>query len=66
MYGMVQQEAWRQRPEEIRQEVATIRLEGKLRANRGGGSRLAQELKWELSRYAGLLGKRLGNARSTS
>ena len=61
MYGSVQNEAWRHRPEEIRQEVAAIRLERKLRANRGGGSRLARNLKWELARYAGLLGKRLGN-----
>ena len=60
MYGMVQQEAWRQRPEEIRQEVAAIRMEKALRANRGGGFRLARDLRWELARYAGLLGKRLG------
>ena len=63
MYGLAQNEAWRHRPEEMRQEVAAIRLEGKLRANRGGGSRLAQDLKWELARYAGQLRKRLGDAR---
>ena len=59
MYGMAQQETWRQRPEEIRQEVAAYRLEKTLRANREGRFRLMGETKWELERYAGLLVKRL-------
>jgi hypothetical protein len=59
MYGMVQQEVWRQRPEEIRQQVAALRLEKTLRANRGGRFRLMGDTRWELERYAGLLLKRL-------
>ena len=62
MYEMVQQEAWRQRPEEIRQEVAAIRLEKTLRAKREGRFGLMGDTKWELERYAGLLRKRLGKA----
>ena len=59
MYGIVQQEAGRQRPEEIRQELVMIRLEKSLRANREGGSGLWRDLSWELARFAGLLSKRL-------
>ncbi len=59
MYGLAEYEVWRQRPEEIRHEVAVARLERKLRANREGGSHLARDLKWKLARYAGLLGRRL-------
>ena len=62
MYGVFQQEAWRHRPEEIRQEVAAIRLENPLRADRGRGSGLAQDLKWELARFEGLLGKHLSRS----
>jgi hypothetical protein len=58
MYGLVQQEAWRHRPEEIRQEVAAIRLEKALRADRGRGSSPGRDLRWEIARFAGLLGKR--------
>jgi hypothetical protein len=59
MYGMVQQEVWRQRPEEIRQQVAALRLEKTLWANREGRFRLMGDTRWELERYAGLLVKRL-------
>ena len=59
MYGMVQQEAWSNRPEEIRQEVAALRLEKALRANSEGGSGLWRDLSWELARFAGLFSKRL-------
>ena len=59
MYGMAQQEAWRQRPEEIRQQVAALRLEKTLRANREGRLRLMEDTKWELERYTVLLSKRL-------
>jgi len=59
MFGMAQQEAWRQRPEEIGQQVAALRLEKTLWANREGRFRLMEDTKWELERYAGLLGKRL-------
>jgi len=51
MYGMAQQEAWRQRPEEIRREVAALRLEKTLRTNREEGSGLWRDLSWELARY---------------
>jgi hypothetical protein len=59
MYGMVQQEDWRQYPEEIRREVALIRLEKAALVNREGGSGLWRDLSWELARFAGLLSKRL-------
>jgi hypothetical protein len=59
MYGMAQQEVWRQRPEEIRQQVAALRLEKSLRVNREGGSGLWRDLSWEMARFAGLLNKRL-------
>ena len=59
MYGIAQQEAWGQRPEEIRQQVATLRLEKTLGANGEGRFRLMADTKWELERYAGLLVKRL-------
>ena len=59
MYGIAQQEAWRKRPEEIRQQVAALRLEKTLRANREGRFRVMGDTKWELERYAGLLVKLL-------
>jgi hypothetical protein len=59
MYAMAQQEAWRQRREEIRQQVATLRLEKALGANHEGRFRLLGDTKWELERYAGLFRKRL-------
>ena len=40
MYGMAQQEAWRQRPEELREHVVALRLEKTLRANGEGRFRL--------------------------
>ena len=51
MYGLVQNEAWRQRPEEIRQEVAAYRLEKMARANREARPGLWRDLRWELARY---------------
>jgi hypothetical protein len=59
MYGMAQQEVWRQRSEEIRQQVAAYRLEKAAREGREEGFRLVGYTKWELKRYAGLLIKRL-------
>ena len=56
---MAQQEACRQRPEEIRQQVAALRLEKTMRANREGRFRVMGDTKWGLERYAGLLVKRL-------
>ena len=61
MYRLAEYEVSRQRRAEIRQEVAAYRLESALRANSGKGSGLLGDLKWELSRYAGLLGKRIRN-----
>ena len=51
----------KQHHEEIRREVAANRLARELRTNRGKGSGLLGDLNWELSRYAGLLKKRLRN-----
>lgn len=59
MYGLAEYEIGRQHREEIRHGVAANRLERKLRAHRGGQSRRVWNLGWELSRYAGLLAKRL-------
>jgi hypothetical protein len=59
MYGAVQHEAWRQRPREIAQELAMIRLEKAARANREKTPGLLGNLKWELARLAGLVGKRI-------
>ncbi|MGH3144984.1 MAG: hypothetical protein ACRDTR_04190 [Rubrobacter sp.] len=56
---MADYEVWRQHHEELRREIATNRLGRKLRADRGGESRLVRNPKWELARYAGLLAKRL-------
>ena len=39
--------------------MTAIRLENALRADRERASGLLQDLKWELARFAGLLGKRL-------
>jgi hypothetical protein len=61
MYGLAEYEAWRQRPEEIRQEVSAIRLQKSARMGREGRFRLMGDTRWELDRYAGLLMKRLGN-----
>jgi hypothetical protein len=63
MYGIAEYEAWGQRPEEIRQEVAVIRLEKMVHANREAKPGLRWDLRWELARYAGLLGKRPRNAK---
>jgi hypothetical protein len=63
MYGMAQQEAWGLRPEEIRREVAALRLERAAREGREGRFCLVGDTKWELQRYTGLLMKRLRNPR---
>lgn len=62
MYGAIQHEAWRQRPQEIGQQLATIRLEKAARANRETTPGLWGDLMWELARLAGLAGKRLHGA----
>jgi hypothetical protein len=59
MYGMAQQEAWRLRPWEIRQQVAAYRLEKTAREGREEKARFVGDTKWELKRFAGSLMKRL-------
>ena len=59
MHGQADIMVIKQHHAEIRQEVAANRLARELRAARKGESRLAQNLRWELERYAGLLKKRL-------
>jgi hypothetical protein len=61
MYGMLEHEISRQHREEIQQQVAAYRLEGKLRANREGRFLPAGDTKWDLERYAGYSKKRLRN-----
>ena len=61
MYGLIQKEFWRQRPEEIAQDVAVIRLEKAARTGGPGGSGLLRDLGWELARSAEFLGKHLRN-----
>ena len=63
MHGMAEYEVWRQRPEELRREMAAIRLQKTARMGREGRFRFMGDTRWELERYAGLLMKRLGNSR---
>ena len=65
MCGTVQHEVWRQRPQEIGQQLATIRLEKATRESGVKTPGLLRDLGWELARVAGLLGKRLRNAPTT-
>jgi hypothetical protein len=60
MYVSISQEVSRQHRQEIMHEVRAARRAGTARANGDGESRLVRDLGWELSRYAGLLGKRFG------
>lgn len=59
MYALAEYEISRQHREEIRHEVAANRLGRKLRANRKGRSRMVRDLGRDLSRYVGLLARRL-------
>jgi hypothetical protein len=61
MYAAIDHEASRQHRQEIKQEVATYRLQNALRGSRAGKFRLLGDTKWELGRYVGLLRKRLRN-----
>jgi len=65
MYGTVQHEAWRQRPREIRQQLAAIRQEKATRESGDETPGLLRDLGWELARVAGLLGERLRHAPGT-
>ena len=51
MYGMNQHEVWRQRSEEIRQEIAADRLEKMARENRETRPYVVRDLSWELARF---------------
>jgi hypothetical protein len=51
MYGLAEYEVWRQRPEELREEVAAARLEKTARANRETRPYVVRDLSWELARY---------------
>jgi hypothetical protein len=51
MYGSDEYEVLHQCPEEIRQEVAVVRLEKMARANCETRSYVARDLSWELARY---------------
>jgi hypothetical protein len=62
MYGLVEYEFVRQRQEEIRREAAANRLARELRSGRGKEYRFLEDLGRRLTRYAGLLGKRLHGA----
>ena len=55
MHGLADYEFLQERYTRMRREAEM------LRANRKTQPDLARTLRWELSRYAGLLGKRLGN-----
>ena len=51
MYGLAEYEAQRQRPEEIRREVAAIRLEKAARKDRRTRPYVVRDLSWELARF---------------
>lgn len=51
MYGLAEYEVWRQRPEEIQQEITANRMESELRANRETRPYVVRDLSWELARY---------------
>ena len=59
MYLSTSQEISRQYREEIMHAVAAARLKKTAGANGEATSRLVRNLRWELSRYTGLFGKRL-------
>jgi hypothetical protein len=59
MYLSISQEVSRQYREEIMNAVAMAHQGKPPRANGEATSRPVRNLRWELSRYAGLFGKRL-------
>ena len=61
MHGLADYEFLQERNMQMRREAEMARLAKMLPANRKAQPNLARTLRWELSRYAGLLGKRLGN-----
>jgi len=63
MHVWTDHEIGRLHREEIRQEVAIAHLEKALRTDRKRGSGLGRDLRWEIARYVGLLGKRFRRSR---
>jgi len=61
MHGLADYEVLQERYTRMRREAEMARLAKMVRANREARHDLARNLRWELSRYAGLLAKRLGN-----
>jgi hypothetical protein len=51
MYGLAEYEAQRRRPEEIRREVAAIRLGKAAREDRETRPYVVRDLSWEFARY---------------
>jgi hypothetical protein len=51
MHGLAESEVLRQRPEEIRQEVAIERPTTMASEDREAGPYVARDLSWELARY---------------
>jgi len=51
MYGLGEYEVWRQRREEIKQEVAVARLTRMARANSETRPYVVRDLSWEFARY---------------
>jgi hypothetical protein len=61
MHGLANYGFLQERYTQMRREAEMARLAKMLRANRKAQPDLAHTLRWELSRYAGLLSKRLRN-----
>jgi len=61
MHGLANYEFLQERYTQMRREAEMARLAKVVRANRKAQPDLVRALRWELSRYAGLIGKRLGN-----
>jgi hypothetical protein len=59
MYVSTSQQVLRQHREEVMHAVAAARLPWTLHATSGTRSRLVRNSRWELSRYVGLIAKRL-------
>ena len=51
MHGLGEYEVWRQRREEIEQEVAVARLARMARANSETRAYVVRDLSWEFARY---------------
>ncbi|HEX5849008.1 MAG TPA: hypothetical protein VFY59_07395 [Rubrobacter sp.] len=61
MHGLAEYEFLQDRYTQMRREAEMARLAKLARPNRKVQPDLVRPLRWELSRYVGLLAKRLGN-----